>query len=1187
MECPQCRAVTPAGAVRCPQCNTPLDVGTGTLTSEVVRGDPVRTPAEGMTSVPASCQVLAPGYVLGGRYEIVQLLGQGGMGAVYKARDREVEREVALKVIRPELAGYPDIVRRFKQELILARQVTHKNVVRIFDLGEDEGLKFITMEFIDGQDLRSILAERGKLSPEEASKIIVQVCRALEAAHAEAVIHRDLKPQNIMVDRHGTVKVMDFGLAHSLEMASLTQSGSFVGTPEYMSPEQVRGEHVDGRSDLFALGIILYELLTGKSPYRAGTALAIMLKRIQEPARPPIELDPAIPKLLNDVVVRCLEIDPRRRYGKAQEILDHLEVRHTPRTGITSLRMPRFRMIEEFPTRWIAPGLALALLLIVGLVFRGKIFAPVAKPKPSGPVVSLAILPFRNASGDVSLEWLGPSLAEMLSTDVGQSSSLRTVSADRLHQILSDLRITPHTDLDPNTLRRLAESSSAQMVVWGQYAKLGDRIRIDATLEDLKQDRTATLKAEAPNENALPQAIDRLAQMIRENLALSASVIKELEAQAFKPSSTSLPALRYYSEGLELERKGNNLEALKRFKASVKEDPGFALAYARLGQTFANLGYDDEAEQFSLKAVHLSDNLPLQEKYRIAASHAWIMKDFPKAIEDYGNLAKVAPDDTDVQLALAGLYEENNALDKARERYAQVLSADPKYVSALLGMGRVEIKSDNPQNSLEYLNRALTLAIQFENDEQKATVLQAIGVAYRWLNKQDEALRDYQESLAIKRRLGDKRGMAASLNTIAQIQEHLGTSEEALRSYQEALQLRREIGDKKGLGDTLIDLGGFYHDRGEHDQALKLHKEALVIQRDLGEERNQALCLNNIGSSYFFKGQYDDAITYFQQALQLREKSKIPDEIAETVHNLAETNTNMGQYNQALSYYLRALELYRRAGDKRGAAIESSGIGTLFLYQGRYGAAVSSKQDALRTFRELGDRGFWMVEILSSYGDALIQAGQNEEAQKSLDEAMSLAREIKNDALAAQIINYQGDAPFYRGDYKSAHSLYQRALEIALRTGDRGKILDSRFDLARLAIQEGRPQAAISALARVSQEAESLGWKYLAVECSVYQAEALVNVKDYARAQQELGHALTSSEKLGLRAMLAKSHYLMATVLRLTHNEQEAAGHYRETVRLLEEIRKEPGATHVLERADLNSMYMDSTRWSQGGKSLE
>ena len=1182
MECPQCRHVNPAAATRCENCNTPFDFEGMTATSGVTEVWPIRTPAEGGTTLAGASQALKAGHVLGGRYEILELLGQGGMGAVYKARDREVDRLVALKVIRPELAGDPDVLPRFKQELILARQVTHKNVIRIFDLGEAEGAKFISMEYIDGRDLKSIHAERGKLQPEEAAEIIEQVCLALDAAHAEGVIHRDLKPQNIMVDKHGRVVVMDFGIARSKELSGLTQTGDLVGTPEYMSPEQAKGEEIDSRSDLFSLGIILYELLTGISPYEATTPVVALLKRTQERAVPPDKLDPAIPEFMNDIVVRCLEIDPQRRYASAQEILQDLEARHGPRRGITTLHMPRFRMVEEFPTKWIAPGLALIMLLTIGLVFRGKIFAPGSKP--AQPAISLAILPFRNASGDPKLDWLGTSLAEMLSTDVGQSSHLRMVSSDRLHQILHDLQISPDSTLDPNTLRRLAEFSSAETVVWGQYARFGDQIRIDAKLQDLKYDRTAALKAEAPNEKAVPEAVDRLAEAIRQNLTLSPAIVKELQTQSFKSSSKSLPALRYYNEGLQLLRQGRYLEAQKQLQASIQQDPEFALAYSRLAQADANLGYDNEAEQAARKAVDLSEALPPQEKYRIVASHAGIMKDYPKAIEAYENLAKASPGDSDVQFALGSLYEETGAFQKAREHYAAVLKADPQSVEALWKMGCVEIEGDNPQGSLDYLNRGLTLSIELENDEKKALILQAIGNAYQLMNKPEEALRNFQESLAIQRRLGQKRGVAASLNGMAQVYSLLGKPDAALASFNETLKVEQEMGAKKEAGNTLIDLANFYEDRGQHDQALKMYKESLVIQREAGDETNQALCLNNIGNCHFSKGDYEDALTYYQQALELREKLKVPNEIAETVHNLAETNVKLGQYDQALSQYLRALDLHRSAGDKRTAAIDSYGLGTLYGHQGRYGAALNSEQEALKTFRELQDRSPTMADILGSYGGALAEAGRCEEGQKTLDEALSLARELKSQPRVAQTLNFQGDSAFYRGDFKSAQTLYGQALQAASHTKDRDQVQASKIGLAKVAMREGRSREAISSLKALAQEADSLGLKYLSVECSVDLGEALVNNKDHSRARQELEPALGKAEKLGLRTLLAKDHYLLATALRATGNGTEATPHYREALRLLDEIRKEAGAEKIIERADLKPIYAESTRWSQTNK---
>src|ERR1700746_314148 len=282
----------------------------------------------------------APGTVLGDRYEILALLGQGGMGAVYKARDTELDRLVALKIIPPELTTNPEILKRFKQELILARQVTHRNVIRIFDLGQAEGFKFITMEYLEGQDLRAVLREQGKLAPAEAAKIILQICRALEAAHGEGVVHRDLKPQNIMLDANGRAYVMDFGIARSAYLPGMTQTGALVGTPEYMSPEQAKGEKLDERSDLFSLGVIFYELVTGQSPFYSETPLATLWKRMKEKAKPLCELDPAIPKPLSDIVANAMEIEPADRFASAKEMAQHLELWLDPSAGGTTIILP-------------------------------------------------------------------------------------------------------------------------------------------------------------------------------------------------------------------------------------------------------------------------------------------------------------------------------------------------------------------------------------------------------------------------------------------------------------------------------------------------------------------------------------------------------------------------------------------------------------------------------------------------------------------------------------------------------------------------------------------------------------------------------------------------------------------------------------------------------------------------------
>ena len=525
----------------------------------------------------------------------------------------------------------PGIVERFKQELLLSHQVTHRNVIRIYDLSEADGMKFITMEYVEGENLLTLIHQKKKFSPEETVEIVQQVCKALEAAHAVGVIHRDLKPQNIMRDRTGRILVMDFGLARTLEGDGMTQSGALVGTMEYMSPEQALGKPLDQRSDIFALGLIFYEMLTGQMPFKADSTIASLIRRTQERVSPVSDHDNTIPRSLSDIVTKSLERDLDLRYKTAAELLADLETWQGKRAGATLSFEPKIGPWgRTIPWPFITAALIVVVLAIGGYRFRDKLFQSSPAQATAAPPVSLAILPFRNASGDPSLDWLGPSLAEMLSTDVGQSPRLRAVSADRLHQMFADLHISASTVLDPATIRRVADFSNSDRVVWGQYAKFGDQIRIDANLQDIKNDRTIPLKIEVPSEKEIPGAVDRLAESIRQKLALPENVLKELKASSFQPNSSSMEALRDYNQGIGFQRDGKNLEAQKQFEAATKADPNFALAFSKLAQTYSSLGYDSKAQQSAEKAVTLSQNLPAAEKYLISAIRSQIDEELPR-----------------------------------------------------------------------------------------------------------------------------------------------------------------------------------------------------------------------------------------------------------------------------------------------------------------------------------------------------------------------------------------------------------------------------------------------------------------------------------------------------------------------------------------------------------------------------
>jgi eukaryotic-like serine/threonine-protein kinase len=1129
--------------------------------------------------------VLTEGHILAQRYEILGLLGEGGMGAVYRARDIELSRMVALKVIRRELSGNRAILDRFKQELILATQVTHKNVVRIYDLGEAEGLKFITMEYVEGDDLRTLIHQRSKLPPREAVVLIEQVCRALEAAHGVGVIHRDLKPQNIMLDKGGRILVMDFGLARTLEGDGMTQTGAMVGTMEYMSPEQALAQSLDQRSDLFSVGLIFYELLTGATPFRADSALASLIKRTQERVVPVADLDPDIPVPLSQIVSRCLERDLTLRYQSASELLADLELwLGTGKSGVMpALQPPPRSRFAGAQTKWfaLAGGLALVMLLALAYFALRPKTAPQQQAKAAAAVRSLAILPFRNASGDAKDDWIGETVANALGTDIGQSSHVHAVPTDRVRQVLSDLRVGPQSIVDSDTLKRVAQFSNANVVVSGQYALAGDQIVLNATIRDLVHDQTVPITAKSAVKD-LSTAIDSLADSVRKNLSLSANVVDELKGQSFKPNSKSVEALREYDEGAGLMRAGRYVDALKHLQAATNADPEFALAFSSLANVQSELGFEGDAEQSSVRATDLAhnQNLPLPEKYLISAANARVMKDNKKAIEAYENLVKSSPDDVEVQNQLGILYMQNGEYDKARGEFAGILQSDPKNIKALWGAGVIDNLTGNPQAALESLTRGSSLAIQADNHEQQALILLSTGISYRLLDKPEEALHNYQESIAINEKIGQKRGVAAALNEMGTVQSTSGQQDAALASYSKALALLREIGMKNEMADALANMGVVYQDQARFDQALDVYKQALQIQRETGNQSAEAQCLDNVANVYLAMGDTSNAFTYSQQALQLREKLGVPGDIADTLESLSEAYTATGQYDQAMNGLMRALDLSRKAGDGSGTALIDRQIGLVLGYQGRFGAAAKSLQDAVKSLRQQGDVGLAMTGSLDDLANALGRAGELDRAATTVEEAETMQSTLKNDVLRAVTMNTRGNLAFYRGDLGKAGQSYQSGLQLASRAKQREVVLQSKLNLAKVAVATGRSSDALRQLQPLLNEKGAVTAN-LALQIKLESAQAAIGTKDYARAAQILDQELITAKRAGMRFALARIYCMMGTVARLNGSAERAGEEYREAAQLLDGMRSDPGAENIQRCADFKAMFDEATHWKK------
>jgi tetratricopeptide (TPR) repeat protein/predicted Ser/Thr protein kinase len=651
--------------------------------------------------------LLQIGTVLGSRYEILELLGEGGMGAVYKAADREVDRIVALKVIRPQMALNPEILARFKQELLLSSKVTHRNVIRIYDLGEAQGVKFITMEFLDGENLHDILRQRQKLSIAEAVDIMEQVANGLAAAHREGIIHRDLKPANIMVEKNGRIVVMDFGLARTFSGDGMTQTGMMLGTMEYMSPEQAQGLEVKASSDIFTIGLILYELLAGVTPFYAESAIASLLKRTQQRAAPLADVDRNIPGSLSNIVAKCLEKEPAHRYQSAKDLVADLRAWQgkSGKVSASSMRL-RLNRIRELPwTYLVVSGVATAVIAVgIAWFILGKQRA--LKPEPHGPV-SVLVGDFTNHTGDPVLD---ETIEPMLGVALEGASFINSYSRGDARRLAAKLP-NPTNKLDEQSARLVAVSQGVNVVITGDISLRGGEYDISAiALDSVSGSVLAKADITVSNKQEIVSDLPKLVVPFRKALGDATPASRQFEQVSGGFTAASLEAVHQDALGVEEQFAGKFQEAFNSFQKAAELDPQFARAYTGMAAMEENLGKSADAVKYMKLAMQHVDRMTERELYRNRGLYYLTTGEWQNCVQEYSKLVTRYPADRVGQNNLASCYTQLRDAPKALEAAQHAVEIVPKGVGPRLNLAFISVFAGDFTSGDKEAHTALTIS---------------------------------------------------------------------------------------------------------------------------------------------------------------------------------------------------------------------------------------------------------------------------------------------------------------------------------------------------------------------------------------------------------------------------------------------------------------------------------------------
>ena len=668
MKCPLCQSENAADSRFCSSCAAPL---TGEKAAHPGFTKTLETQADKLTR----------GTLFAGRYEIIEELGRGGMGTVYRVEDKKSREEIAVKVIKPEIAVQERTIERFRNELTTARKIRHKNICGMYDLSEYRDTSYITMEYVPGEDLRSFIRRSKRLSTPNAISVARQISEGLSEAHKHGVVHRDLKPSNIMIDREGNARIMDFGIARTLKSPGITGEGVVIGTPEYMPPEQAEAKDVDQRSDIYSLGVILYEMVTGRLPFSGETPLSIAMKHKSEVPEDPRAQNPQIPDDLSRLILKCLEKDRDKRYQNAEEVRSALEKIERGIPTAIEARAERLPLTSKeitvtFTLKKLLKPALMAAALVVAAIFIWQLLPKKDAPLSESGQPSVAVLPFDDLSPEKDQGFLCEGFSESLINALTR---------------IKDLRVPGRTSSlsfrgQGQSPREIGQKLNVSAVLEGSVQRAGEELRITVKLINVSDESVQW------SEQYSRKLVDVFA--IQDEITLK--VVEELrielaggeKAEITKRDTLNPEAYELYLQGRHfrwIENKANFLRAKDYFEQAIKKDPRYSSAYAGLADVYMLLGIfsmasrretAQQAQRAARRALELDPDSP-----EAHASMGVVLEvfewDWAGAEREFKRAIALNPNHFEAHYEYAFLLGRLRRLDEAERGFKRSLEIDP------------------------------------------------------------------------------------------------------------------------------------------------------------------------------------------------------------------------------------------------------------------------------------------------------------------------------------------------------------------------------------------------------------------------------------------------------------------------------------------------------------------------------